>query len=106
MFVQVIKGRTSDAEAVRERGEVWAADVRPGAEGFLGSTVGVADDGTFFAIVRFEDEASAMANSQRPEQTAWWEETAKGFDGEPSFASRATQRRCSRVAPTRRASYR
>ena len=85
MFVQVIKGRTSDAEAVRQRGEVWAADVRPGAKGFLGSTVGVADDGTFFAIVRFEDEASAMANSQRPEQTAWWEETAKVFDGEPSF---------------------
>jgi hypothetical protein len=85
MFVQVIKGRTSDAEAVRARGEVWATDLRPGAKGFLGSTVGVADDGTFFAIVRFEDEASAMANSQRPEQSAWWEETAKLFDGEPTF---------------------
>jgi hypothetical protein len=85
MFVQVIKGHTKDADGVRRRNEVWNKELRPGAEGFLGSTIGVADDGTFVAIARFADEAAARANSNRPEQGAWGSETAKLFDGEPSF---------------------
>jgi hypothetical protein len=59
--------------------------VKPGAIGFEGSTVGVADDGTFFALARFTDEGAAKANGDRAEQTAWWEETSKYFDGVPSF---------------------
>lgn len=85
MFVQVIKGRTRDAAGVRRQSERWRDDVRPGAKGFLGSTVGIADDGTFIAFARFADEAAARANSDRPEQSAWWEETSKFFDGEPTF---------------------
>jgi hypothetical protein len=85
MFVQVIKGRASDPDAVRRYGARWREEVRPGAVGFVGSTAGVADDGTFIAIARFEDEASARANSERPEQGAWWEEMTKYLDGEPTF---------------------
>jgi hypothetical protein len=85
MFVQVIKGRVSDAAAIRKRAKQWAEEVRPGAIGFLGSTAGVADDGTFIVLARFADEASARANSERSEQSAWWEETATYFDGEPAF---------------------
>ena len=48
-------------------------------------TAGVAADGRCVAIVRFEDEASARANAARPEQTAWFEEMAKLYDGEPAF---------------------
>lgn len=85
MFVQVIKGRTSDADGLRRQMQRWSDEVRPGAVGFLGSTIGIADDGTFVAFARFADEAAAKANSQRAEQSAWWEETSKYFDGEPSF---------------------
>ncbi len=85
MFVQVIEGRASDAEAIAEQGEVWQRDVRPGAIGFLGVTSGVAADGKAITIVRFADEASARANSDRPEQAAWWEVMAKLYDGEPTF---------------------
>ena len=85
MFVQVIKGRTNDAAGIRRQGERWREAVLPGAIGFLGSTVGVSDDGTFYAFARFADAASARANSDRPEQGAWWEETAKLFEGEPTF---------------------
>lgn len=85
MFVQVIKGRTSDPEGFRRRGEAWRDEVRPGAVGFLGSTAGTADDGTFFVVARFGDEAAARANSDRPEQGAWWEESLRYFDGEPDF---------------------
>ncbi|MGH9086383.1 MAG: hypothetical protein ACRDYW_13115 [Acidimicrobiales bacterium] len=86
MFVQIIEGRTSDAKALMDHGEQWQQDVRPGAIGYLGITAGVTADGRSIAIARFEDEASARANSERPEQTAWWEGMAKLYDGEPTFS--------------------
>ena len=86
MFVQIIEGRTSDAKALMDHGEQWQQDVRPGAIGYLGITAGVTADGRSIAIVRFEDESSARANSERPEQSAWWEGMAKLYDGEPTFS--------------------
>ena len=84
MFVQVIEGRTSDPAAVTEHGEQWQRDLRPGAIGYLGLTAGTTVDGRTIAVVRFEDEASARTQADRPEQTAWWEGMAKLLDGEPS----------------------
>ena len=85
MFVQVIKGRTKDAAALESRGKVWQDEVRPGAAGYLGGTFGVADDGTFYVLARFADEAAARANESRPEQSAWYEGTAALFEGEPTY---------------------
>ena len=86
MFVQIIEGRTSDREALRRLGERWEAELRPGADGFLGATIGVTDDGRVVDIIRFESEEQGRANSERPEQGAWWSEYEKCFDGEVSFA--------------------
>ena len=85
MFVQVIQGKVSDAAAVRARMDTWMKELAAGADGWLGSTAGVTDDGDFVALARFESEEAARRNSDRPEQTAWWEETAKLFEGEPTF---------------------
>jgi hypothetical protein len=85
MFVQIIEGRTSDAEGLLAQGDRWQEEVRPGAVGYLGVTSGVAADGRTIAIVRFESEEAARANSERPEQSAWFEEMQKYFDGEPTF---------------------
>ncbi len=85
MFVQVIDGRAKDADGLRSQAEKWRKELAPGAKGWLGSTGGVADDGTFIVVVRFESEAAAQANSDRPEQGAWWEETKGFFDGEVTF---------------------
>jgi hypothetical protein len=85
MFVQVIKGRTTDPAGLRRQMERWRTDLKPAATGFEGSTVGIADDGTFIAIARFTDATAAQRNSERPEQDAWWRETEKYFDGTPSF---------------------
>ncbi len=85
MFVQIIKGKTSDPAGVTAQSKRWAAEVRPGAVGFLGSTGGVTADGTVIVFARFADEASAAANSNRPEQATWWETTAKYFEGTPTF---------------------
>jgi hypothetical protein len=85
MFVQVITGQTSDPAGLRRQLEQWRIDVKPGAVGFEGSTVGISEDGTFIALARFADAGAAQKNSDRPEQGAWWQETAKYFDGDPSF---------------------
>ena len=85
MFVQVIQGPVSDAGQVRARLDQWAEELAPSANGWLGTTAGVTDDGTFVALARFESEAAARQNSDRPEQSAWWEATAPLFTGEPVF---------------------
>ena len=85
MFVQVIQGQTSDVGAMRVQIEAWERDVKPDAIGFLGSTGGVTEDGEFITAARFESEDSARANSDRAEQSAWWEETSKLFNGDPTF---------------------
>jgi hypothetical protein len=85
MFIQVVRGKVKDAEAMRNASETWQRELRPGAKGWLGATAGVADDGTFIAVVRFESQEAAQANSDRAEQSAWWEETSKLFDGAPTF---------------------
>lgn len=92
MFVQVIHGKVTDAEAVRKQMTKWEQDVKPGAEGFLGSTGGVTDDGQAVIAARFESEQAAQRNSSRPEQDEWWRETSQYFDGEPTFHDYANVR--------------
>jgi hypothetical protein len=85
MFVQVIQGPVRDAAAARARFEAWMTELAPGATGWLGSTTGVTDDGMLVALARFESEETARSNSERPEQSAWWEQTRQVFDREPEF---------------------
>ncbi len=85
MFVQVIQGHVSGAAQVRAQLDKWQSEVAPGAEGWLGSTSGVTDDGEVVALVRFESEEAASQNSDRPEQGTWWQEMAKLFTDEPVF---------------------
>ncbi|HEX4979896.1 MAG TPA: hypothetical protein VFV35_07520 [Acidimicrobiales bacterium] len=85
MFVQVITGRTTDPEGLWGQLLRWRAELRPGAAGFEGSTAGVAADGRVVIVARFADAASAEANSSRPEQGDWWNETARYFEGAPTF---------------------
>jgi len=85
MFIQVIEGRVSDVEPLRARMDTWMDELAPGAVGWLGTTAGVTDDGTFIALARFESEDAARRNSERPEQGQWWSETAKLFNGDVSF---------------------
>ena len=87
MFIQVIQGRCNDADRLKKQLDLWEQTIADGADGWLGSTSGVTDDGTSVAVVRFETREQADANSARPEQDAWWRETSGCFDGEPSFTN-------------------
>jgi len=85
MFVQAIEGRVVDRDGLRRQFDRWMGELRPGANGFLGSTVGVTDGGDMLAFARFETSDDARANSERPEQGQWWAETEKCFDGDVRF---------------------
>lgn len=85
MFIQVIQGKIADRARLEQQMQKWDTEIRPGAVGFLGSTSGITEDGTCILLARFDSKESAQANSNRPEQGAWWADTASCFDGEPSF---------------------
>ena len=85
MFAQVIQGKVFDAEAIRAVDDRWMKHLAPGADGWLGSTGGTTKDGRFITVVRFESEEAARRNSERPEQSRWWAETEKLFDGGATF---------------------
>jgi len=86
MFVQIIEGTTSNPDALIAAGDAWQEQVRPKAIGYLGVTSGVGAGGKAFTFVRFQDEASARANSELPEQQAWFEKhLATAYDSPPSF---------------------
>ncbi len=85
MFVQIIEGKTRDPAGLTRQGERWQSEVGPGAVGFLGVTSGVTPDGRAITIARFASEEAARANSDRPEQSAWWSEMEKYYDGDVAF---------------------
>jgi hypothetical protein len=85
VFAQVFQGTVSDAEAMKAAADQWVRDLAQGADGWLGSTGGTTDDGRFITVVRFESEEAARSNSDRPEQSEWWAETKKLFEGGATF---------------------
>jgi hypothetical protein len=84
MFIQVIQGKAKDAAGLRKQWEKWEQEIKPSAIGYLGSTAGVTADGEFIALARFESEDAARANSDSPQQSAWWEETSRYVE-DPMF---------------------
>ena len=99
MFVQVTQGKTSHAEALYEAMERWRSDLAAGADGWLGTTAGVTDDGRAIAVYRFESEEAARRVGERPEQEQWWTEAQQFFDGEPTVTlSRRSRRWSQRTA--------
>jgi hypothetical protein len=77
MFIQVISGKVTDADAMERLTDRWQTELRPGATGFLGVTQGMTDDDRFVALARFESKEAAAKNSERPQQGEWWSEMEK-----------------------------
>ncbi|MFL5766392.1 MAG: hypothetical protein ACJ758_00935 [Actinomycetota bacterium] len=85
MFVQVVRAKAKDQAGLRKMWEKADQELTPGAIGYLGSTGGLADDGTMVVIARFESQDAARQNSSRPEQTAWFQELLGYVEGDVTF---------------------
>ncbi|GHJ61268.1 hypothetical protein NOK12_37860 [Nocardioides sp. OK12] len=84
MFIQVIQGRCNDPDRLRQLTEEWTETLGRSAEGWLGGTYGVTDEGEAVAVVRFGSREAAERNSARPEQGEWWQRMQGCIDGEVS----------------------
>lgn len=85
MFIQVIRAPARDPAELERALSRWSTELAAGANGWLGSTAGVDEAGTFIALVRFESEAAARRNSDRPSQGEWWKEFSRHLAGEAAF---------------------
>ncbi len=85
MFIQIMQGRSRDADRLHALLDEWRDSMGPTAQGWLGGTYGITDEGEFVGVVRFDSRESAMRNSERPEQGEWWERTSACFDGPVTF---------------------
>jgi hypothetical protein len=85
VFIQIIQGTCTKQDELHRQFDTWLRDLAPSAPGWLGGTFGFTDDDVFVAVIRFESKEQAMANSDRPEQGAWWAETERLFDGPVEF---------------------
>ena len=87
MFVQIITAKVKDAAGVQTEIDRWEQELMPGAEGFLGSTGGLTNDGRMILAARFDSEAAARRNSDRPEQGEFWSRLESHLDGADFFES-------------------
>jgi hypothetical protein len=85
VFIQIIQGRCRDADEVRRLSDEWRDEMGATAEGWLGGTYGITDDGEFVGVVRFESREAAARNSAKPEQGQWWARMERCFDGPVTF---------------------
>ncbi len=85
MFIQIVQAPCTRQDEARACGDRWIEELSPGATGWLGGTYGFTDDDMFVGVIRFDSRESAMANSARPEQGAWWAEMEQCFDGPAEF---------------------
>jgi hypothetical protein len=85
VFIQVIQGRCTRQDELRAMADSWRSELGGGAVGWLGGTYGFTDDNEFIGVVRFESREAAMANSNRPEQSAWAEKMMALMDGPVEF---------------------
>jgi hypothetical protein len=77
MFIRVIQGRATNPPGIRRDLGRWQRLLAADADGWLGSTTGITDDGWSITVVRFASEAQARRNSDRPEHREWWRDASQ-----------------------------
>jgi hypothetical protein len=77
MFIRVIQGRATNPPGIRRDLGRWLRLLAAGADGWLGSTAGITQDGWSITVVGFASEAQARRNSDRPEHREWWRDACQ-----------------------------
>ena len=77
MFIRVIQGRATSPPGIRRDLGRWQRQLAADADGWLGTTTGITEDGWSITVVRFASEAQARRNRDRPEQREWWRDASQ-----------------------------
>ena len=81
MFVEVVQGMATDPLKVHQLLDRWVIDVAPHAPGWHDTTAGVAADGRFIAMIRFDSTVAPI-----PGHDQWRAETMALLNGDTSHA--------------------
>jgi hypothetical protein len=84
VFIQVMQGRALDPPGFRRELNRWQRQLATDADGWLGGTAGVTEDGWTVVVMHFASEQQARRSSDRPEHRAWWREASQHL-GEVAF---------------------
>jgi hypothetical protein len=84
VFIQVIQGRALDPPGIRRELNRWQRQLATDADGWLGATAGVTEDGWSVVVMHFDSEQQARRSNDRPEHRAWWLEASQHL-GEVAF---------------------
>jgi hypothetical protein len=77
MFIQIIQGRATNPPGIRRDLGRWQRQLAAGADGWLGSTSGITEDGWSVSVIRFASAEHARRNRERPEQREWWRDASQ-----------------------------
>jgi hypothetical protein len=77
MFIQITQGRATNPPGIRRDLGRWQRLLAADADGWLGSTAGITEDGWSITVVRFASSAQARRNGERPEQREWWRDASQ-----------------------------
>jgi hypothetical protein len=77
MFIRVIQARATNPPGIRRDLGRWQRLLAADADGWLGTTAGITEDGWSITVVRFASQAQARRNSDRPEQREWWRDASQ-----------------------------
>jgi hypothetical protein len=77
MFIRVIQGRATNPPGIRRDLGRWQRQLAPDADGWLGTTTGITEDGWSVTVVRFASEEQSRRSSDRPEQREWWRDASQ-----------------------------
>jgi hypothetical protein len=91
VFIQVIQGRALDPPGIRRELNRWQRQLATDADGWLGATAGVTEDGWSVVVMHFDSEQEAHRSSGRPEHRAWGREPPPHL-GEVAFHAAPTVR--------------
>jgi hypothetical protein len=91
VFIQVMQGRALDPPGIRRELNRWQRQLATDADGWLGATAGVTEDGWSVVVMHFDSERQARRSSDRPEHRTWWREASRHL-GEVVFHDAAQVR--------------
>lgn len=84
-FVQIVEFRTSEIDALRERGRAYEEEMGGDRSGRAMVCADRDNPGRYFIIGRFGSYDDAMRNSEDPRTQALADDMAKLADGPPTF---------------------
>lgn len=83
-----VRAKPGAAQAIVELMREWDEKMAPKVDGAVGGLLFQSDDdpNQLTLVAVFRDQKSYVANSDNPEQDAWFQKMAKNFAGEPSWS--------------------